>query len=101
MSTERNPLVSSTNNDISVTSFSGGAARGPCLQLGQEGMGYGRQMGHMYIQVDVDQAIAMRDMLESFLTQPSAEARRFANAGVVLPTPYEDMAARMDEEDES
>ena len=84
MSTERAPLVSATNNDISVTSFSGGAARGPCLQLGQNGLGHGRQMGYQYIQVDVDQAILMRDMLEQFLTQPSAEARRFGqnNSGL-------------------
>ena len=82
MSTERTPLTSSTNNDISVTSFSGGDVRGPCLQLGQEGMGYGAQIGHMYIQVDVAQAVQMRDMLESFLTQPSSEARRFSNAGL-------------------
>ena len=77
MSTERNPLVSSTNNDISVTSFSGGAARGPCLQLTQTLTDSGGRPSVGHIQIDVDQAIAMRDMLESFLTQPSCEARRF------------------------
>ena len=83
MSTERTPLVSSTNSDISVTSFSGGADRGPCIQLTQTLPDSTGRPSVGYIQVDVEQAVQMRDMLESFLTQPSAEARRFSNAGVV------------------
>ena len=74
---ERTPLVSATNNDISVTSFSGGAVRGPCIQLTQSLADIAGRPRIGHIQVDVDQAILMRDMLDHFIGQPSSQQRMY------------------------
>ena len=78
MSTERNPIVSSNNTDISVTTFSGGAARGPCIQLGQNRKD-GRNIGHQTVQVDLDQAYAMRDMLDKFIQEKEQQSSKAVN----------------------
>ena len=88
MSTERNPITSEHSEQVSVTSFSGGADRGRCLQLTQANVRGGRYVGTGHVQLDVTQACLLAMHLMDWLDDNAQQVGD-------VPTPYEDLAERM------
>lgn len=71
MSYELNPLTSETNDDVSVTGFSGGARRGRMIQLTQtlsEG-NRGYRPHTNYVQIDKRQALHLIAELADWLNE--------------------------------
>ena len=98
MSTSRDDIKSEGSEDLSVTSFYGGTDRGRCLQLTQT-VKQGRYIGTGYVQLDEDQAAVLAlDILDWLDSKVLPIVKADLDVG---PTPYEDLAARMAEEDES
>lgn len=70
MSTERNPLRSETNDDVYVTSYSGGKVKGPMIQLTQQRTVNGgvlRSVKVQHVNIDKRQALSLIAELSGWL----------------------------------